>query len=866
MLVIVAALLLVLALPGLTPAADKPSLAEATKGTKQYQGLLKVYAKKNKLYAEIQKSQLNKDFLVLISLAQGVGEGYLLGGISWGFGDDWLWQFRQVDENNMHLVRVNTRFKAASGSPEAQAVKQAYGDSVLFNLRIVTNTPSGFLVDLTPVFMSDLPQISQVLSGFRFAQDRSTFGDIKAFDQNVELQVNATYASAGTREFDTVPDSRGVTMVIHYSISQLPGNGYKPRLADDRVGYFLTAVKDFSVKGPEERFQRYINRWDLQKADPSAELSPPKQPIVFWLENTVPYKYRKPIREGILEWNKAFEKAGFLNAIEVRQQPPGADWDPEDVKYNTFRWITSGAGFAMGPSRVNPRTGQILDADIIFDADFIQFWKQDYETFTPQSIANLTGGPLTLEEYRQQQADMPSWMRRSSDCRCELAHGFGPQLAFGSAVLATRFGAAKAKPMEEKLIMQGLKEVTMHEVGHTLGLRHNFKASTFLSLKELNEPEKTAQVGLTASVMDYAPANMVPNGTKQGDYYSQTIGPYDYWAIEYGYKPFKSNEETTKLAKIAERCAEDGLAYATDEDTRGIDSDPLSNRFDLGKDPLEYAKQQAKLVSQLWPNVIERTVEDGQGYQKARRAFLILLSTQGRALFMAARNIGGLYVNRDHKGDPNARDPFVVVDAKKQRESLQLLSDQLFSDKPFQFPPELYNKLAVSRWSHWGINSADRLDLPVHEYIARWQERVLDQVLSSLTLRRLHDSELKVPLDRDCLTTAELLDELTGSIFSELTTLKEGQFTARKPAISSLRRNLQRLYLSKLADLALGKTSAPEDCRTVAFLKLTELQGQLKDLATNKKLKLDTYTKAHAVESIELIGKVLDARLTVSRP
>ncbi len=172
-------------------------------------------------------------------------------------------------------------------------------------------------------------------------------------------------------------------------------------MADDRVGYFLTVLKDFSKKETDDdRFVRYITRWNLEKADRNAEMSTPKEPIIFWLEKTIPFKYRKPIRDGILEWNKAFEKAGFYDAIEVRQQPDDAPWEPGDIRYNTFRWITAGAGFAMGPSRVNPTTGQILDADIIFDADFLQFWKQEYETFTPASVAMLTGGPIDLAEYR----------------------------------------------------------------------------------------------------------------------------------------------------------------------------------------------------------------------------------------------------------------------------------------------------------------------------------------------------------------------------------------------------------------------------------------------------------------------------------
>ena len=381
---------------------------------------------------------------------------------------------------------------------------------------------------------------------------------MKGFRDNVELEVAAVYASSGHMEFDTVPDSRGISINIHYSISQLPETGYQPRMADDRVGYFLTAVKDFSLKGDTDRFVRYINRWDLQKADSAAEVSPPKKPVVFWLERTVPFQYRAAIREGIEEWNKAFEKAGFSNAIEVRQQSDSADWDPEDVNYNTFRWITAGAGFAMGPSRVNPMTGQILDADIIFDSDFVQFWKREYETFTPATIAGMTGGPLDIAEFEAKLNQVPSALRHHFMCRCELHHGMSRELALGATVaMAKSAGPVSTKELD-KLILQGLKEVTMHEVGHTLGLRHNFKASTMLTLAEMNDTAKTRETGMVGSVMDYSPVNLMPKGQPQGNYYTHTLGPYDTWAIEYGYKPFSggTDAEVAELKKIAARSGE----------------------------------------------------------------------------------------------------------------------------------------------------------------------------------------------------------------------------------------------------------------------------------------------------------------------
>jgi hypothetical protein len=849
-----------------SPESKYPPFAKVTKDAKAYSGLFKLYEKDNHLFAEIPSSQFDKDFIILISIAKGIGQSPLLGGMSWGFGDDWVWHFRKVGEN-IHVVRRNVRFTAKSGSPEEKAVALAYTDSVLFSLPIVTTAPSGsVVVDLSQVFMSDLPQISRVLPGFSFASNKSNWAAIKAYPNNIELQIAATYASGGSLSLDSVADSRGVTINVHYSISELKKTSYQPRLADDRIGYFLTVLKDYSKKdGEDDRFVRYINRWDLQKADPSADLSPPKEPIIFWLEKTIPYKYRAPIREGILEWNKAFEKAGFVNAIEVRQQPDDATWDPEDINYNTFRWITASAGFAMGPSRVNPHTGQILDADIIFDADFLNYWKQEYETFTPEGIAAMTGGPLDLKSYHEMLGKMPEHLRHGNNhANCSLCQQASGQLAFGAAVI----GARKQSPEDlEEMIMQALKDVTMHEVGHTLGLRHNFKASRMYSLKDLNNPAKTAKTGVTASVMDYTPANIQPKDAKQGDYYSKTIGPYDIWAIEYGYKPLGNSTQGDKaeLQKIAARSGEPNLAYATDEDTRGIDPDPSSNRFDLGNDGIEFAKNQSKLVQEAWPDVVTRMTDDGDGYQQARRAFGVLLGTYGRSMYVASRYVGGLYVTRSHKGDKDAAAPFVVVPVEKQRAALELLENNVFSDKPFQFPPELYNHLAATHWSHWGMHHLDRPDYPAHRVVSLWQDRILQQLMSPLTLERLHDSELKVPADQDAFTTAELLERLTTSIFSETNKLEGKNFTNRKPAISSLRRNLQRTYLKRLSHLAMGQYGAPEDCQTVAYLQLVSLEGAIQSVLKGN-TKLDTYSRAHLEESASRIRKVIEARLTLSSP
>ncbi len=864
-----------------TTAAAKPTVAPHTillKDAKPIPGVIPMYHKGSKLYAEISPAHFNQEYIILISIARGIGARPLLGGMTWGFGDDWVWTFRKIDDK-IHIVRRNVRFRAKKGSPAAFAVKHAYTDSVLFSLSAKIKGPKGgYLVDLTPVFMSDLPQISQVLPGFVFSSSKSTFSAVKGYKDNMELQIAATYASSGRSEIDTVADSRGVTVNVHYSISKLPTTGYTPRMADDRVGYFLTVVKDYSKKTDRDRFVRYINRWNLQKADPSAPLSPPKKPIIFWLENTVPFKYRATIREGILEWNKAYEKAGFVNAIEVRQQPDNAEWDPEDINYNTFRWITSSAGFAMGPSRVNPRTGQILDADIIFDADFLSYWKGEFDTLSPDTVAALTGGPLDLQEYAKQEALKRS-RRQLHGHDCQLNHGMAHQFALGTAAIGAlmadakegdKTDAEKKKEIEkqkEKMILQGLKEVVMHEVGHTLGLRHNFKASTMLSLKDINDPEK-AKNGTVSSVMDYTATNIVPKGERQGDYFTQTVGSYDMWAIEYGYKTLSGGTagEVASLQKIAARSGEPGLDYAPDEEVRGIDPDPRANRFDLGKDVIAYAKQQSKLVTQLYPGLVDRMTDEGDDYTKARRTFNILVATHGQAMSFAARVVGGIHTSRSHKGDKDGAPPFTPIDPKRQRDALKLLEDQVLSDKPFQFPPELYNHLGATKWWHWGTTVSTRVDFPTHDFVLMWQDRILSQLMSSLTLERIHDTELKVAANKDAFTTAELIERLTKAIYSEVDTVKGGDYTNRKPAISSLRRNLQRSYLKRLSVLAIGNSFAPEDCKTIAYAELGSLQGRIESLLKNNKVKLDSYSRAHLQESARRIEKVLDAEFTLSRP
>jgi uncharacterized protein DUF4953/uncharacterized protein DUF5117/uncharacterized protein DUF5118 len=847
-------------------AKDFEDFDKLTTDSEKSDGLFKLYRKKERLYMEIEPQQFDKPYLFLISIARGIGSGLLLGGMTWQTDDDWLISFRRVGDR-VHVVRRNVRFSAQPGTPTAEAVQLSYSDSVLASLRIasVRAVKNSVLIDFTDFLSTDVGDLASALrlslGGFyRIDPFRSSLGKAKSYPINTEIQMNAAYVSDVARPLDTVPDSRSLTITVHYSITQLPETGYKPRLADDRVGYFVTARKDYSKPVEETAFVRLINRWHLEKRDPQAASSPVKKPIIFWLEKTVPYQYRKYVKEGILEWNKAFEKLGFEDAIQVRNQEDDPEFDPEDARYSTFRWITASAGFAMGPSRVNPLTGQIFDADIIFDADFIRIWQQEWDTFhdRPPKPPTGTAGWDTR----------PTHMARCG-C-CDLLQGRTLDLAFGYSVLALRDAAPGGK-IPDELIGQGIKETVMHEVGHTLGLRHNFKGSTMWDLKDLHDTSKTRAKGLVASVMDYNPVNVAPKGVKQGDFYSNTLGPYDYFAIEYGYKPITAatfDAEQTELKKIASRSAQPDLAYSTDEDTRedfhgrSMDPDPFSNRWDLGKDPMAFARQQADIIEELWQGkLLERAAQDGKGYQRVQQTFTVLLLEYGKSLDFAARYVGGQEFHRNYKGDPDAKLPFNVASTAKQREALEFLKQRAFSDTAFNFSPELLNSLAPERWTHWGIKEPRRLDYPIHERVLRTQALTLGRLYGPLTLARVLDNERKCKPGENCVTLPEVFRETTQAIWSELELKADAkQPTDREPLISSFRRGLQREHLKTLIDTALHPLGGtPEDARTLAWFTLKRLDKQIDEALKKSDKKLDDYTRAHLEESQTRIRKALEA-------
>lgn len=305
---------------------DLEAFSEVVKDTQKIEGLFTLYRnkEKNKIYLEIKQEQLNKNYLATATLESGIGEAGIYSGMPL---QDFLFYFQQVN-NKLNFIVRNVNFRTHEGDPQARSLARSFSDSVLYSIEIKSIHPQrkSILIDLSELLLTDLAGLSASL-GLSGSADNSYFGNAKAFPQNIEVESVFNYSGGGKDEkpeFTALADSRGFTLRVHYSLSQLPDNNYRARLADDRIGYFITAYQDLSDEERKEPFVRYINRWHLEKQDPKADISPPKKPIVFWIDNAVPLEYRDTIKEGVLMWNAAFEKAGFKDAIQVQQMPNDA--------------------------------------------------------------------------------------------------------------------------------------------------------------------------------------------------------------------------------------------------------------------------------------------------------------------------------------------------------------------------------------------------------------------------------------------------------------------------------------------------------------------------------------------------------------
>ncbi len=939
---------------------------ELTRNAKSYDGFIPLHEKDQHLYAEIKPMLLDRPILAPMMIARGSANA----GQPLNFGDEWVLSFRRVGDN-LQLIRKNIHFTAPAGSPLEKAVKQNYTDSVLMSLPILSISPrgGGLVVDFADIFLTDFAQLGM---GF-LDRNRSRWFKIRAYPDNVEIQVEATFGGGrgGYYSFggpSAVVDSRGITMVIHYSLCKTPDPGYRSRTADYRVGHFLNTVHDFANPDPQTDAKRMINRWRLEKANPGAKLSPPKKQIVWYIEDNVPEEFRPYVQEGILEWNKAFEKIGFKDAIAVRWQNERDDFEPEDINYCTLRWITTGSTFAMSGLRSNPLTGEMIDGDVIFDASWIKTWKEEYAFLVGMPIPTGTQGanqgpsayPLAVGEiispimaakegfgmlmpppgsrraeawqsailarvnqpgangqapmvldvvpggWDPIQAQLQQRLARGRASACNYASAKSHEMRFATLALLLADGKDDKKKddkkdadkkdekkddkkkddkkdepkLPEEFLGQAIKEVVMHEVGHSLGLRHNFRASGMLRLDQVNDVSITRAKGMVGSVMDYNPVNVAPKGQKQGDYCTTTIGPYDYWAIEYAYSPVMGNEEEA-LKRIAARSPDPDLAFATDDDM--AKNDPLVNTYDLSSDTLEYGRTRMAMASEILKDLDQRVVKDGDSWARLRAAFTSCINQFGNGAYLATEYIGGQSIHRDYKGSVKAHDPIEPIAGARQREALKMLVDQILTDKTFQFSPSLLRKLTSESWLDGGRMYRMDADYPIYRTILRIQEIVLDHCLDSDVLQRIQNQEMQSDPASKPLQIAEVFRALTDGIFGEVCAPAKAD-GARAFTLSTIRRNLQREYIKRLSTMVLGsrndssmqgarfvifyglRSQPPADARNLARLHLDEIRQKIDKLTGQAGVKIDDTTLAHLKEIHFRIDKVLSANLNANEP
>lgn len=898
-------------------------------------------------------------------------------------GDLYVYWERHGDDR-LALVMPEMGIRSTGEQSSKDSVEMLFTDRVLLDVPVLGKGPKG-----QPVIDMDALLVGQASKFFgrsaRGLQSRlMAIDEAKAFPENIEVAY-------------TVPDATGRKKTFHYSISEIKGTpGYRPRKADERLGFFTTSYRDFGQYDRNDVDTRYINRWHIEKADPKLKMSPPKEPVVFYVEHTVPVRYRRWVRAGVEYWNEAFREIGIDGAIQVQYQDKSTgahmDKDPEDVRYNFIRWLNNNIATAIGPSRVNPMTGEILDADVVLTDGWIRVFTYRWndimgdvamEGFGPETMAWLERNPrwdprvrmaapgeregIIAERVRRgvvrfgghpAAAEATTMMGddefdglygRVSQVmgRCDAAQGKAMHLAtarmhldalgaiapmlfqdFNGAEpevppemiekikeeleknpdllamvpenIRAMLEGAKAEEAEESAeVAEGdsdengdepkaemaesgdlidgmpeefvgpmLAELVAHEVGHCIGLRHNFKGSAAYELSEINTEEFKGETPWSASVMDYNGINIrMPlddgaSGEVQGDFSSIHIGPYDKWVIEYGYT-------SGDLDKVLARSGEPGLDYATDEDTWG--PDPLARRYDLSKYPIDYARNQMELVRTIRESLLGDFVKDGESWSRVRQGYGIALGQHLGAVSMMANWIGGAHVYRDKKGDPHGRTPIEVVDAAKQREALDFVITQTFNDEAFGLTPELLEFMTVDKWWDQGGMSTIFTDptYTVHDTVLGIQSSAMTMLMNPTTLRRVFDNEFIVPNDQDALTLAELMDEVTKAAWTELDEQGRGRYTSRQPMISSMRRNLQREHLERLIDLAIADETfdaASKPIATLAAMHLRDLHGKVESIDERMGSKVDPYSRAHLQDVGHRIEQALDAQYVRNMP
>ncbi|GJM19344.1 MAG: hypothetical protein DHS20C14_15570 [Phycisphaeraceae bacterium] len=798
--------------------------------------------------------------------------------------------------DKLALIEPNLAYRTSGDAESKSALERIYTDRVVLSVPVLTTGPGGGpVIDLDEVLLGNADDF---FGAFTRRADRSLTQITKAkvFPNNVEIGFE-------------LPRANGQLAEIHYSLGMPErSKGFEPREADRRVGIYYENYTDRSKHGLRGQVVRYANRWHIEKADASLKMSPPKQPIVYYIEHTTPIRYRRWVRDGILKWNRAFEGVGIINAIEVRQQDErtGAymDIDPEDIRYSFVRWTNSSMGFAIGPVHAHPDTGEIYEADIVMDEGFLSSYANQYMqtelaaaamgTMHPELAGWLADNPRWDPRVRLASpadrpaveamaramverpalaagmlAEAPPTMRPevwdahrtalgADSWSCRVQPGLASSVAMarlsGDLGMLAAMGDGEGEESEldglpESFVGPMLRDVVMHEVGHTMGMMHNWKGSAQFEFGAMNSDEFKGIKPIQGTVMDYAPANIVVEDGElmQGDYMPIDIGLYDMWAIEWNYT-FGDPKD------VAARATEPGLGFNAEDGAFG--PDPQAKTWDLGENSLDYADARYAWVENARAKFLDVAVKDEDTWQRARSVYGQLLGSHFSTLALASNWVGGAYTNKLTKGD-NGPDPVRPVEVERQRRALTFVVDHAFRDEAFGLSPEVLAKLGSDNWYDSGYATAH--DWPVHDQVLGIQASAMSMLINPTRLRRVQDNELRTPAGADALTVPEVLATVREAVWASAGKGR-GSYSNREPMVSSLKRNLQSEHVERLIDLATGSRwpgASGYDLKALAREELRSVQSAAQAAASVAGL--DDYTRAHMGDVDNRITKALEA-------
>lgn len=840
---------------GGSSASPAPYASFVKNATRQF-GLIDILAKDDETYFDLGPQQLDHPFIIAPVLASGVGSEAFAGRVF----DSFIIEFKRVGKRVLWIDR-NSSFSAPPNSAAANALAISVTDSVINSTPIVAeDTKTKRVVVSAAFFLTDFENVAKSLGGsgppepvillggpphpaFSVDASKSYIERTKALPENDEILASLAF-SGPAGEIVGAPDGRGVRLRMHYSIIDAPARGsYVPRLADDRVGYFITAQKRFNDDALPTPFVRYIDRWNFNNG-----------PIVYYLTNEIPAQYKGAIRTALLSWNAAFAKVGIPNAIEVRDQPEDPSWDPDDARYSTVRWITSDqpAFSAYGPHIADPRTGEILRVEIVIDGEALRSVKRGFvDQVQPTRTAGLGAAGLPVSSLPAAATQLGC--RDSEHCD-DFAQASAEMAAAGTVEL--RASGAGSAAMQ-RYADHWLRSVVLHESGHNFGLRHNFAAFHLYALPQIHDKRFTQEHGLVASVMGYAPLNLSPPGQPQGDYFQLNLGPYDLWAIRYGYAHFpgvhRPDDERAALRAIADESTRPQYAYATDEDANGpLAIDPYVATFALGRDPLNFYHNQFDVYGGLVSSLDRVYPRADEPYFEERATFETLMRGYERAALLATKYVGGIRTSRAHRGQPGGAPPFRAIPRAEARRAFALLAENVFSSRALRFSPELLADLGPDHYLHRGVRDVEQSDFPLEDFVGTMQDDVMFELFSPDTMSRLANQHLVAPAGTETMSLDDLFGWMQAAVWDDVA----------RPTIDPLHRNLQRRYTHLMIAFSLAPSflvnalGYPGDTVSLARYELRRLNESVTTALRDRRL--DVPTRAHLEDMQSRVRHALD--------